>query len=99
MAWVQALSDPLEARRRIGEALHGMDGAAISTIHGFCARMLQEFAFESGSRLDVDILVTAKGIASGYPLSAVRPDALVSTSCLSRNACCQCPFPNAFFLR
>lgn len=56
LAWVQALKDPLEARRRIAEALHGMDGAAISTIHGFCARMLQEFAFESGSRLDVDIL-------------------------------------------
>ncbi len=56
MNWLQGLEDPMEARRRVAEALHAMDGAAISTIHGFCARMLQEFAFESGSRLDVDIL-------------------------------------------
>jgi 4-aminobutyrate aminotransferase-like enzyme len=31
------------------------------------------WASELTPGLDVDILVTAKGIASGYPLSAVRP--------------------------
>ena len=39
--WLASLPDPVEARRRVAEALHGMDAAAISTIHGFCARMLQ----------------------------------------------------------
>lgn len=54
--WIEGLSDPLLARQRLAEALHGMDAAAISTIHGFCARMLQEFAFESGARLDTEVL-------------------------------------------
>jgi len=54
--WLDGLDDPTEARRRVSEALHGMDAAAISTIHGFCARMLQEFAFESGARLDTDVI-------------------------------------------
>jgi len=54
--WIDSLDDPAEARRRVAEALHGMDAAAISTIHGFCARMLQEFAFESGARLDTEVI-------------------------------------------
>ncbi|MCI5167570.1 MAG: exodeoxyribonuclease V subunit beta, partial [Candidatus Electrothrix sp. GM3_4] len=33
----------------LGDALTRMDEAAIYTIHGFCQRMLQEHAFESGS--------------------------------------------------
>jgi exodeoxyribonuclease V beta subunit len=54
--WLDALPDKGVARQRLAEALHGMDAAAISTIHGFCGRMLQEFAFESGARLDTDVL-------------------------------------------
>lgn len=36
-----------ELRRRIALALRDFDEAMISTIHGFCARMLKEFAFEN----------------------------------------------------
>jgi len=40
----------------IGEALRAFDLAAISTIHGFCLRMLRENAFESGSLFDSELL-------------------------------------------
>ncbi|ABW66865.1 exodeoxyribonuclease V subunit beta [Desulfosudis oleivorans] len=36
------------AARRLKRALEAFDQAAIFTIHGFCSRMLGEFAFESG---------------------------------------------------
>ncbi len=37
-------------------ALHGFDEAAIFTIHGFCQRMLQENAFESGVAFDTELI-------------------------------------------
>jgi exodeoxyribonuclease V beta subunit len=40
----------------IDEALRAFDLAAISTIHGFCLRMLRENAFESGSLFDSELL-------------------------------------------
>lgn len=40
--------DPQAARRRIADALTNFDRAAIFTIHGFCQRLLQNFAFETG---------------------------------------------------
>jgi exodeoxyribonuclease V beta subunit len=40
----------------IEEALRAFDLAAISTIHGFCLRMLRENAFESGSLFDSELL-------------------------------------------
>ena len=36
-----------EARRRLAEALHAFDRATITTIHGFCQRVLTEDAFAS----------------------------------------------------
>jgi len=36
------------AGRRLDEALRGIDGAAVFTIHAFCQRVLSDFAFESG---------------------------------------------------
>lgn len=39
-----------EARKRVMQALQDFDRAPISTIHGFCNRMLRENAFESGIR-------------------------------------------------
>ena len=49
-----------EDRLCLGVALHGFDEAAIFTIHGFCQRMLQDNAFESGSAFDTE-LVTNEG--------------------------------------
>ncbi len=42
----------------LGDALTRMDEAAIYTIHGFCQRMLQEHAFESGSPFAMEFLET-----------------------------------------
>lgn len=48
------------AHQRLELALRTFDCAAISTIHGFCSRALQENAFESGSLYDTE-LVTDQG--------------------------------------
>lgn len=45
-----------EGRARLGDALRGFDEAAVFTIHGFCQRVLQENAFESGSRFDTELI-------------------------------------------
>ena len=41
---------------RVRAALEGFDQAEISTIHGFCRRMLQQNAFESGVEFDADLI-------------------------------------------
>ena len=43
------------AQRRLQIALADFDEAAISTIHKFCQRMLQENAFESGVPFDIEL--------------------------------------------
>jgi len=43
------------ARERLEAGLRTFDCAAISTIHGFCNRALQENAFESGSLYDTEL--------------------------------------------
>ena len=43
-------------RAQLVVALHGFDEAAIFTIHGFCQRMLQDNAFESGVPFDTELL-------------------------------------------
>ena len=46
---------PEDAGERIDRALRSFDLAAIHTIHGFCARILAENAFESGAVFESDI--------------------------------------------
>jgi exodeoxyribonuclease V beta subunit len=41
---------------RLKEALRAFDQAAISTIHGFCWRILHQNAFESGSLFDTELI-------------------------------------------
>ena len=60
---MQALADRLaseeareEARRRLRRALDDLDLAGISTIHSFCRQALEEHAFESGARFDLDFV-------------------------------------------
>jgi exodeoxyribonuclease V beta subunit len=48
--------DPGGVADRLNLALHGFDEAAIFTIHGFCQRVLQENAFESGTPFDVEMM-------------------------------------------
>ncbi len=48
------------ALSRLDLALQTFDCAAISTIHGFCSRALQENAFESGSLFDTELVTNQK---------------------------------------
>ncbi len=45
-----------EACRRLSRAMQDFDRATISTIHGFCQRMLQENAFESGAPFQTELV-------------------------------------------
>ena len=58
---IALLLDRVDARNRpepaarLRQALTDFDDAVISTIHGFCSRVLRENAFESGVRFDNDV--------------------------------------------
>ena len=52
----EKVKDPNLALRRINDALIAFDRAAIFTIHGFCHRVLQQFAFETGHRFQADLV-------------------------------------------
>src|SRR5262249_46731313 len=43
-------------RAHLTAALYEFDDAAICTIHGFCQRVLQEHAFESGVAFDLELI-------------------------------------------
>ncbi|WP_330110190.1 exodeoxyribonuclease V subunit beta [Methylophaga thalassica] len=51
----QAQADP-QAIKRLQLAIQSFDEAAIYTIHGFCQRALQDFAFESGHFFDMEMV-------------------------------------------
>ena len=57
-AWLQQGGESREQlRRRLRDAVDGIDLAAIFTIHGFCARVLREHALESGQGFDAPELL------------------------------------------
>ncbi len=47
---------PALHRWRLDRALDGYDEAEITTIHGFCGRVLDRHAFESGAEFDLELL-------------------------------------------
>lgn len=47
---------------RLRDALRGFDEAAISTIHGFCERVLDENAFESGVSFDTELVADQRAL-------------------------------------
>ena len=47
---------PEQAAVRVRRALMDFDQAAIYTIHGFCQRILHEYAFETGSSFDAKVV-------------------------------------------
>ncbi len=53
---VAAQPDPAAAACRLTDELTCIDEAAIFTIHGFCQRMLQEHAFESGAPFELELM-------------------------------------------
>ncbi|MGB7931204.1 MAG: UvrD-helicase domain-containing protein, partial [Gammaproteobacteria bacterium] len=68
--------------RRLRLAVRAMDEAAIYTIHGFCQRVLSEFAFNSGQQFRLEVLADDVDLwrraiqdwwrRTGYPLNAVQ---------------------------
>lgn len=46
----------LTVRKRIADALRDFDQAVISTIHGFCHRMIQDRAFETGTKPTLELV-------------------------------------------
>ncbi len=53
---VEKNKDARMARQRIVDALTNFDRAAIFTIHGFCQRLLQQFAFETGHLFQSELM-------------------------------------------
>ena len=56
LAALLAAVPPDLGKRLLGDALVRMDEAAIYTIHGFCQRILQDHAFESGLPFELTLL-------------------------------------------
>ncbi|MBM4345187.1 MAG: UvrD-helicase domain-containing protein [Deltaproteobacteria bacterium] len=54
--------DPTLLAARLAQALADFDRAGISTIHGFCQRMLQELAFESGQEPALEVVGDASEV-------------------------------------
>jgi exodeoxyribonuclease V beta subunit len=59
-ALLDRLSDPAEAAHHLQNELTCIDEASIHTIHGFCQRMLQENAFESGTLFDAELITNER---------------------------------------
>lgn len=55
---IATVADKAQARILLTDALTRMDEAAISTIHGFCQRILQQHAFASGAPFEMEFLET-----------------------------------------
>src|SRR5262249_9735404 len=53
---VTKMGDRKEMERRLRIALQSFDDASIFTIHGFCARVLADRAFESGVPFDAELV-------------------------------------------
>jgi len=56
---LKTLIDPEQiqsAQNKLMLAIQSFDEAAIFTIHGFCQRVLTDFAFESGQQFDVELI-------------------------------------------
>jgi len=59
---VDKINDPEGALRCLKEAIRIFDEACIYTIHGFCRKMLHEYAFESGSLFDTELVTEQEGL-------------------------------------
>ena len=55
-------SDKTIGIRKLDVAIQSFDEAQIFTIHGFCQRMLNDYAFESGARFDTTLVTDPKPI-------------------------------------
>jgi exodeoxyribonuclease V beta subunit len=51
-----------QVKRRLETAILDFDRAPISTIHGFCNRVLQELVFETGSSFDIELVTSQSAL-------------------------------------
>jgi len=63
MAMAGRSGDPHRDHQRLLLALSEVDEAAISTIHGFCHRVLTDTAFESGADFEVELVNDTRALA------------------------------------
>ena len=57
-----AVTDRDELRLRLRDSLTRLDESAVFTIHGFCQRMLQENAFESGVLFESELVAEEQAL-------------------------------------
>ena len=62
LALLMAVKDWDEAATLLSDALSRMDESAVYTIHGFCQRILQDNAFDSGVFFEIDFLESELGL-------------------------------------
>ncbi len=62
---VARVEDKGRALTLLDDALGRFDETAISTIHGFCQRMLKEFAFETGSPFETELVTDQADLIAG----------------------------------
>ncbi len=77
---IRAADDVDAALRRLRLAVRAMDEAAVFSIHGFCQRVLQELAFDSGQGFGLEVLSDDNALwraaiqdwwrCNAYPLAA-----------------------------
>ena len=58
--------DPATLKKRCAAALAAFDQAPVSTIHGFCQKMLNENAFESGIRYGKELRTDISEMLTGF---------------------------------
>ena len=59
---VLKIEDRAGALKRLKGAIRTFDEAGIYTIHGFCRKMLHEYAFESGSLFDTELVTEQESL-------------------------------------
>jgi exodeoxyribonuclease V beta subunit len=79
-----------ESQRAIELALHSFDDAQVFTIHSFCQRVLQDYAFESGITFDGELVPDPSPLfrevaADFWRLKLSSVSNLVGAICISRN--------------
>jgi len=61
-SFVEKYQSVQNAHQLLNDAIRDFDQAAIFTIHGFCKRMLDENAFESGSLFDTELVTDQENL-------------------------------------
>jgi len=59
---IHSHADQARAKALLKDAINRFDESSVYTIHGFCQRVLQDMAFESGSLFDTELITDQKPI-------------------------------------